>query len=568
MLRILRAFAWMRWRIFMNSLEKTGARDAVERFSLAVENITPIIVALVTIPSAVLLAGVGAFAGYQLGSEGDLTIGFQILRYLLLVATGLTIVGPIVFPANDRTNPVRFLLLPIPAGTLYVAQASAAIADPWIALSMPPLFFVPVGALAAGAPFTAGIALVAAVLFTLILIGLSALVTTVIHLLLRDRRRGELVALIFIIILPLISVIPASFDRGTRRERRRAAAQEATGEKPRPGGPPAWIVSGGRRVFASTPSEMYTASLRRDPESGRRSSWPLLLLAAVMAGVHAIGLVLFRRVLSVSGTSGPKRVASTRATRAPVLPGVSPATSAVAFGLWRLALRTPRGRSVLLAPFLMLGIFGFLVFRSGSFNFGPFGSGGGLGLATFVTVVGLISILPIAMNQFAVDGAGLTLMLLSPLSTRQLLAGKAIGGALIILPPTLLAVTIAGLVFGMTPFALWISLPIAAVATYLCASPVAAIFSAIFPRVVDMNSIGRGSNAHGLAGLFGMLAFAASAVPSIAIVFITRGVLHRPSLTPVILLIWCAIAFAIARLLLIPAGKIFDRRKENLSLLM
>ena len=49
----------------------------------------------------------------------------------------------------------------------------------------------------------------------------------------------------------------------------------------------------------------------------------------------------------------------------------------------------------------------------------------GLGLATFASGVTLLSILPISMNQFAVDRAGLTMTLLSPLSARQILAGKA-----------------------------------------------------------------------------------------------------------------------------------------------
>jgi len=34
---ILRAFVWMRWRVLMNSLERTGARDRLERFSVAIE---------------------------------------------------------------------------------------------------------------------------------------------------------------------------------------------------------------------------------------------------------------------------------------------------------------------------------------------------------------------------------------------------------------------------------------------------------------------------------------------------------------------------------------------------
>ena len=37
MLTTMRAFAWLRWRMFINSLERTGSRDMLERFSLAIE---------------------------------------------------------------------------------------------------------------------------------------------------------------------------------------------------------------------------------------------------------------------------------------------------------------------------------------------------------------------------------------------------------------------------------------------------------------------------------------------------------------------------------------------------
>ena len=56
MLRILRAFAWMRWRMFINSLEKTGARDKIERFSIAIEKLGPIMAAVLVIPSVLVLA--------------------------------------------------------------------------------------------------------------------------------------------------------------------------------------------------------------------------------------------------------------------------------------------------------------------------------------------------------------------------------------------------------------------------------------------------------------------------------------------------------------------------------
>ena len=62
MLRILRAFAWLRWRVLVNSLERTGARDTVERFSLAIEQLGPLIALALLIPSALGLAALSAFA--------------------------------------------------------------------------------------------------------------------------------------------------------------------------------------------------------------------------------------------------------------------------------------------------------------------------------------------------------------------------------------------------------------------------------------------------------------------------------------------------------------------------
>ena len=62
---------------------------------------------------------------------------------------------------------------------------------------------------------------------------------------------------------------------------------------------------------------------------------------------------------------------------------------------------------------------------------GPFQVESGLSLASFVAFVSLLSILPLAMNQFAIDRAGLTLAMLVPLETAALLRGKAIGNALI-----------------------------------------------------------------------------------------------------------------------------------------
>jgi hypothetical protein len=190
----------------------------------------------------------------------------------------------------------------------------------------------------------------------------------------------------------------------------------------------------------------------------------------------------------------------------------------------------------------------------------------GLGLASFGSFVCLMSVLPLAMNQFAVDRAGVTRALLSPLTDREYLAGKAVGNALIAAAPVLLSLAGCLIVFPGGSPALWLALPLALLSTYLLVAPAAAIFSAIFPRVVDMNSIGRGSNAHGISGLLGLFSFIAAGAPSLAIVMAVSHWL-RPAFVPVALLLWCVLCYGMSLLMFVPARRIFAARRENLAML-
>ena len=119
---------------------------------------------------------------------------------------------------------------------------------------------------------------------------------------------------------------------------------------------------------------------------------------------------------------------------------------------------------------------------------------------------------------------------------------------------------------GGTP-ATWLALVLGLVSIYLVVAPVAAMCSAAFPRAVDMNSIGRGSNAHGAAGLIGMLSFVAAGAPPVLLTMLATKVLERPAMTPVFAIAWCVVAYAIGRILFIPARRLFAARRENLALI-
>jgi len=246
MLRILRAFAWMRWRLLVNSLERTGARDTLERFSVAIEQVAPIITLALFFPTAMVLAALGFYAGYGMTSIESGGFAFTVFRYLLLTATALSILGPIMLPSAEQTDAVRLLLLPIPPRTLYVAQAAATVSDPWILLVTPMVATFPAGLALGGAPVTALVALLCGVLVLATFMGLSFLTTMIVYLIVRDRRRGELVAFVFILVLPFVGLLPSMLDAQHRRAERRgeAAAQERL--------VPEWLRTASAGLYALT----------------------------------------------------------------------------------------------------------------------------------------------------------------------------------------------------------------------------------------------------------------------------------------------------------------------------
>jgi hypothetical protein len=564
MVRILRAFAWLRFRMLINSLENTTARDRLERFSIAMERLGPIMAAVIMIPSAIVLAIVATAAGYGVGRGDQSSMLFEAVRYILFFTPIASIIGPLFLPAADRTNPVRLLLLPIPRRTLYAAQAATALGDVWTLLIVPIVLFVPIGLAASGAFASAAVALAGGVLLLAVVVGLSALTTSLLHLIVRDRRRGELLALLFILIIPAASMLPGllNAERHIRGAARRGPAREAIHV-------PAWAVQAGTRAFALYPTELYVRSTRAIASSNARGAATRLAALGLTAGaVHALGLLVFARVLDSPGASGGRRTAATREAWGRTLPGLTPGASAVALAQVRLALRTPRGRSILLSPLVMMGVFAAVVLRRPGLDIGGVSVNGGFGFAAFTSFVCLLATLPIVMNQFAVDNAGMTLALLSPLSDREYLTGKAIGNALIAFPPAAICLLVAIAIFRSGSAALWAAIPLSLIATYLLISAPAAILSALFPRLVDLNSIGRGSNAHGLAGLLGMLAFVVAGGSNVLIVLAATMWLKRPGLVPLLLFVWCVIAFIGSRALFSVAQRIFAARRENLALLL
>ena len=73
MLRTIRAFLWMRWRVSRNAF-KTRQRDSMEQISRALGALAPIFLLLMLIPTVLILAGGGAYIGFKLGQAGTVLL--------------------------------------------------------------------------------------------------------------------------------------------------------------------------------------------------------------------------------------------------------------------------------------------------------------------------------------------------------------------------------------------------------------------------------------------------------------------------------------------------------------
>ena len=558
-LGILRALAWLRWRVLINTLTRSGARDFLERLSRAAESVLPLAIVVLLTPAAIALGGLGVWTGSVLGGRpAEADFALQVVRWTLLLALVLTLLGPALFAAGQHADvTIRLLLLPISTRVLYLAHALGGLADPWVFLSIPLLAGIPIGLAASGALGNALLAFAAGAAFLGVLLGVAALSGAALQLLVRNRKRAELAVLVSMLLIVVVSLLPSLFIPPDGEERREEPPAET--EIPLPG----WA----RAAAAAVPSELYVRTLRlagRGAPAAAAGGGAVLLVWGALA--HALTWPVYRRLLQTPATSGGARRVTRGRGIAVVIPGAGPVTAAVALAYARLGFRTPRGRSIVLMPVVMLLVFAAMFYVRGTgMPIGPARVGGGYSLAIFGFVLALMSLGPLAFNQFAVDGPGLTLEFLAPVSSRELLYGKAIGGALIAAVPCALSLA-AGLVTGGGSLLPWAAILCGASATYLVLAPAAAVLSVLFPKAVDLSSIGQASNAHQAAGLLGVLAFAVSCAAPAVLAFIGLRLLGGPAGATALVVGWLAVSIPLALVGFRIAERLLDDRKENLAM--
>ncbi|MDQ3068866.1 MAG: hypothetical protein M3R55_03950 [Acidobacteriota bacterium] len=560
MARFLRAWAWVRWRTIMNAIERSERVDRVQRLSRALEALGPVLVAVMMIPSALMAMTLGAAAGFGLGSGAAWGVPLMhAMRIVLFLVVALTVLGPVLLPSGRGLASLpRLLLLPVPHRTLYTGEMLGGFAEPWILLGALMAVMVPAGALAAGHLTLAAVSLAGAAALVTALIALGAFFGALLHMLMRDRRRGEWILVLVFTLIPLLALLPSTIagDPGTRRDRREREAElearmEQMFERPASG------------LLAALPSELFIASGAR--AAGRDAghvALPLAGLVLMAAGATAGGWAIWKRTIDRGGISrGRARSRGESTARSPWMRSV---TLGLAFTFLQHVLRTARGRITVLPSIVITVVFGTLIAVRGGVTFGAIPLRHGFAVALFGVVMAFMSSVQLWMNQFAIDKAGLTMLCLQPLSSARIVRGKMAGAAMLM--GVMAGIPMAGglLIGAPVPAAYWILLLVSAVAGFLVIAPLAALLSIYFGKSVDLTSIGQRSNAHAAAGLLGGLLIFAAAGPGVGAGLLGARVLDSQMAIVALAAGWLLIALLLHWVFTRVAIGAFERRRETL----
>lgn len=508
MIRHVRAFFWLRWRTEMNRLTRSHGRDTLEQISRAVQSILPIVTLAMALPSILILAIAGFVGGRAMARSGtaelfDGIVPFVVRLVLLLVLVAIPL-APIVRSGRDRDSGLtRLLLLPMRRGALHLSELVAGFSDFWLGMCVPPVLTLPLGLAAGGRPGAAAWMLAIGLAFLLALGSLNSSISFGLALVLRKRGRAEWVTVAFMMVFGLIFLVPGlSPDGWGMNEAQRAAARSNLGS-----GLDAVLPVWTRAL----PGELLVRSLTAAVAGNARAAATAGagLAAWALAGLLVSWRLYLRRIRNPD-QEGTRRAAGELRIDAASPPGVRPATWAAARAFMRLTVRTVRGKLATFMNFPIVGLSMLLLLRQVKGGLpdhallqpAAFGSLAGFAITT-------LSLHVVTVNQFAIDGPGLTLQALTPLSTAGQVRGKALGGGILTAGSTLACMGVAMLV--APPSAPWLCLLLIPVllGVYLVLAPLHAILSATFPRVVDLSKLGKAGNPHSGAAL---LAIAFTAV--------------------------------------------------------
>ena len=571
--RLLRAFARLRWRLLVNGLKSGGRRGDLEQVSRWLATALPVLLAIVMTPVVLAMTAGGALAGYMLGRspEASATVAL-VLVFLLIVPLVWLMIRPLL-PGDSRGIEGGELprLLPVPAAFFLRLELAGILLDPMMVLFTPGVLLIAAGAAAAGRFALAGFTLFAAVALLAALAGIGATVALGARFLLRDRRRGEVVTLVVILVLSTAGLLPQLFlphEPRTPMSSRPSSPDWRFNRTRQPNAvrPPVDVETLKPAFVRLLPSGLFGVALGKAARGDWAAAFARLAALGSLATVTvAITARLHRRLIETpAGSGGTARTASRTAARRR-LPLVAPATAAVAAATLRAVLRTVRGRMLLLSPPAFAVLFGLLATRQShggvGFLVAPYGA------AAFVTLLAVTAVQSIASNQFAIAGRGLVIELLLPLSPRAMVRGRALAFLAASTACLALAVMPLAVVLHSLPAWFFPTLFAGGLAVHLSLTATVAALAAVLPKTADLSAMGKAGNPHPAANLLTLLASMIAVIPPVAWTMLAARVLGNGWLAPVLVTGWAGVCAAGGLALLPMAERLVTSRRENLALI-
>ena len=568
-LRLLRAMAWLQWRLLVNGLKGGRRRDSLERFSRWSDAAGPAVAAILLIPGLLVMAAAGGFAGWTLASRPASLDGVAFALAMGFLAPILWfLMRPLAFAGHGGFERAELLrLLPVPASFLHRVELVRAALDPVFLLFAAAALALPVGTLIGGRPLLTLVAAAAGAALFAFFACLSALLSLGMQLLLRDRRRGELVTLLLFLVLSAAGVIPQFFAHAHRPAGNPPAAAPAPARVPRERHPTPTAAEGRFEVPSALrylPSGLFAAAVAAGA-AGRDGDAALDLgaLALLAALGYAATAALHRRLLETPETTG------SRVSRAPMrvqtarFPGLSSAVSATAAVQLRALLRTVRGKMLLISPLFTTTLFAVAFTRGGS---GAAFLAQPAAIAGIAVLIALANLASVTCNQLAADDSALVLEFLQPLAERDLLIGKLAGSTVVFAVSVSIALLPLFVIVPGVSAALLLAVLLGGLATHFVLAPVNALLSTLFPKKVDLGKLGAAGKPHSAAALLSFGAQIVALIPAAGCIFFAWSVLGHVALAPVFTGVLAAAAGGAAVAVMPLVARAVVARRENLVL--
>ena len=552
-----KAFVWMRMcetrRTFMPGRGRSKGKVVAAWLGLGASLVFG---AFLTVVAIALSFGAWMAAQGLLG-DAESRSGSQIaIRIALAVGLALTLVFPVARAVRRSVQErTRVLLLPISLRDLFAIDLLAGLGDPWLLVFIPALVVVAITLVQASVSASL-IVLVVAGLYLLALAAIGAVVTIAAELIFRDRRRSESIAIATVLLWVGITMGLTLLDDQSDAVESAPAEKAITVVRLSLGEVYLWW---GQLL----PSESAAQTIAH-ASAGRlgAAAAPLITLAIQVCLLLLLAWKLWQKRLASPETISPRR--STAAKRPSLLkiPGLSEEISAVAWMQIRTALRTVQGKLGLVAPAFFMFLIGAQLswMKSGEnpffamFDPGPQLAFGGVAFA-------LLTLHPIVLNQFSIDGTGLTRLFLVPLHELDIVFGKAAAIAILATISSSLCVLASATFHPGSSLLAWPAVVAGSLAAVTLLLPPFLWLSLIFPKPVDLSRLGKASQPHMAAMLIGAIVTVIALLPSMAIGGLGL-MFFGPFVAFLLELLWLAATVLIALPLLRLSAPFVVKRRE------